>query len=711
MKAIVRFLLRVCFGFRAYNEEVLRAPGPVLLIPNHLTWIDWLLLVVCLDKDWRFVTSKVRAETTWLHRLIMINQRTFPIETTSPYAVKHMAEFLQSGGRLVLFAEGRLSRTGSLMKLFDGTGFLLYKTRAKVITCYLRGAGQQKLTVHPNWKRWFPTITLHFSKLHSPPGCEHVSTTAARYKLTNWLRGLMLEQQFWTETKFGPKTLPDAILETARLRPGHIALEDVTRQKLNYRRLFLGVKLLAGQWKDLFGDEQRERIGVLLPNANAFPVTLLSLWSVGKIPAILNYSTGPATMLAGARLAGLKKVITSRTFLERAKLDIQPLINEGIEFLYLEEVRTRIPKSAKLLGLAGSYLRGVRLPEGAPSDPEATAVILFTSGSEGLPKGVELTHANILANLRQMLSVIDLMDSDRFFTALPLFHSFGLTVGAMLPLVRGMYVFLYPTPLHYRIVPTAVYDLNCTVMFGTNTFLSGYARKAHPYDFRTVRYLFAGAEKLQDSTFNTWARRFGVRILEGYGATECSPCIAANTPVDPRPGSAGKILPAIEHRLEPVEGVEEGGRLWVRGPNVMRGYLNPDANEHFKSLGGWYDTGDIVKLDDDGFLYILGRLKRFAKISGEMVSLTAVEDALSGAFPDFGLRFQAAVLSRPDPDKGEVLIILTNEPKLKLEAVRAVLREKGFSNLHFPREIQVVREIPKLGSGKVNYRELEKMVE
>jgi acyl-[acyl-carrier-protein]-phospholipid O-acyltransferase / long-chain-fatty-acid--[acyl-carrier-protein] ligase len=710
MKAIFRFILRLLFRFRAFNEEVLRAPGPVLLVPNHLTWIDWLLLVVCLDKDWRFVTSRMRAQTTWFHKVIMINQRTFPIEPTSPYAVKHMAEFLQSGGRLVLFAEGRLSRTGSLMKLFDGTGFLLYKTGAKVITCYLRGAGQQILTVHPNYKRWFPTITLHFSELLSPPACEHVSTTAARYKLTNWLRARMLEQQFWTEMKFGPGSVPAAILETARLRPRHVVLEDVTRQQLNYRRLFIGVKLLGAQWRDLLGTERNERIGVLLPNANAFPVTLLSLWTTGKIPAILNYSTGPATMLAGARLAGLKKIITSRTFLQRAKLDIQPLINEGLEFLYLEDVRTRISKGAKLMTLLGSLFGGIRLPAGPQPEPETTAVILFTSGSEGVPKGVELTHANMLANIRQMLVVIDLMDNDRFFNALPLFHSFGLTVGAMLPLVRGMFTFLYPSPLHYRIVPTAVYDLNCTVMFGTNTFLSGYARKAHPYDFRTVRYLFAGAEKLQESTFNTWAKRFGVRILEGYGATECSPCIAANTPVDPKPGSAGKILPAIEHRLEPVEGVEEGGRLWVRGPNVMRGYLNPDANEHFKSLGGWYDTGDIVKVDDDGFLYILGRLKRFAKISGEMVSLTAVEDALANAFPEFGLRFQVAVLSRPDPDKGEALVVLTNEPKLKLEQIRAVLREKGFSNLHFPREIQLVREIPKLGSGKVNYRELEKLV-
>ena len=342
--------------------------------------------------------------------------------------------------------------------------------------------------------------------------------------------------------------------------------------------------------------------------------------------------------------------------------------------------------------------------------PEDTAVIIFTSGSEGVPKGVELTHRNLLTNIRQMLAVTDLMDSDRFFSALPIFHSFGLTVGTLLPLVRGLYVFIYPSPLHFRIVPTVFYDLNCTVMFGTNTFLNGYARKANTYDFRSLRYLFAAAEKLQEATANTWARRFGVRILEGYGATECSPAITVNTLLNPLHGSAGKFLPGIEFKLEPIDGVETGGRLFVRGPNVMRGYLNPDANEKFQALGGWYDTGDIVSVDADGFVHILGRLKRFAKISGEMVSLTAVEDALAGAFPQYGLRCQIAVVTRPDEGKGEVLIAVTNEPKLQLDEIRAAIKSKGLSNLCIPREIKVVREIPKLGTGKTNHRELQKIL-
>jgi acyl-[acyl-carrier-protein]-phospholipid O-acyltransferase/long-chain-fatty-acid--[acyl-carrier-protein] ligase len=247
-------------------------------------------------------------------------------------------------------------------------------------------------------------------------------------------------------------------------------------------------------------------------------------------------------------------------------------------------------------------------------------------------------------------------------------------------------------------------------MFGTNTFLNGYGRKAHAYDFRSLRYLFAAAEKLQEATANTWARRFGVRILEGYGATECSPAITVNTLLTPLHGSAGKFLPGIEYKLESVEGVETGGRLFVRGPNVMRGYLNQDANEKFKALGGWYDTGDIASVDENGFVQILGRLKRFAKVSGEMVSLTAVEDALAGAFPQYGLRCQVAVVSRHDDEKGEALIAVTNEPKLQLEEIRAAVKAKGLTNLCVPREIKVVREIPKLGTGKINHRELQKLI-
>ena len=711
MTAFIRFLLRLLFRFRGYNESVLKTPGPVLLIPNHTSWLDWLFVGVCLDADWKFVVSIVSAQTSWLHRKIMLNKRTFPIDTNSPFAVKRMAEHLQANGRLVLFSEGRLSRTGTLMKLFDGTGFLLHKTNAKVITCYLRGAQRLPLSPNPVPKKWFPTVTVHFSELLTPPKAPQSSTMQARTRLTAWLRDQMVNQQFNIEMQFGPKNVLAGIVATAKERPTQIILEDATRKPLTYRRLLVAADLLASPVKvALTGKENH--VGVLLPNVNALPILLMSLWHIGKVPAILNFSTGATTMLACSQLAGLKQIITSRAFLERARLKIELLTEAGIEFVYLEDLGAKISGSQKFASLIRMTFNPGSLVKNSqtPNDPQ-TAVILFTSGSEGVPKGVALSHTNLLANMRQMLAVTDIKDDDRLFNCLPLFHSFGLTVGTLLPLVRGVYCFIYPSPLHYRMIPAAFYDTDSTIFLSTNTFLNGYARKANPYDFRTLRYLFAAAEKLQEATANTWSQKYGVRILEGYGATECAPCISVNTPLSPKYGSVGRLLPGIEYKLDPVEGVPEGGRLFVRGPNVMEGYLNVDENAKFKSLAGWYDTGDIVSVDTEGYLFIRGRLKRFAKVSGEMVSLTAVEDALAGAFPQYGMRCQVAVVTRPDEGKGEVLIAVTNEPKLQLEEIRAAIKAKGLSNLSAPREIKTVSEIPKLGTGKINHRELAKMIE
>jgi acyl-[acyl-carrier-protein]-phospholipid O-acyltransferase / long-chain-fatty-acid--[acyl-carrier-protein] ligase len=709
MRILLRWLVRWLYRFRAYNISVLDTPGPVLLLPNHVSWWDWLLIGVCLEDDWRFVTSSATADISWFHKRIMVNRRTIPVDMNSPFAVKRMAEYLQKGGRLVLFPEGRLSCTGSLMKLFDGTGFLIFKTRAKVITAFIRGAECLPFSRPPGRKRWFPRLSVHFSNVLPPPNLGHVSATAARGRLTNWLRDQMIRQRFETEMEFGPSTLPAAIFETARQRPRQVILQDFTMQELTYRRLLVGADLLAGQWRTLPSDPS-QCVGVLLPNVNAMPIVTLSLWAAGKIPAILNYSTGASILLSCARLAGLKHIITSKAFIQRSKLDLAPFTDAGIEILFLEEVRARITGPQRVLALLRQSLMPRLSTINSKLSTDSPAVILFTSGSEGDPKGVELTHRNLLANIRQMLSVIDVMETDRFFNALPLFHCFGLNVCLLLPLVRGVYILLYPSPLHYRVVPSAFYNLNCTVFFGTNTFLNGYARKANPYDFRTLRYLFAAAEKVQEATAAVWMQKFGVRILEGYGATECSPCLSVNLPMRSRHGSAGRFLPGIEYKLEPVEGVTEGGRLFVRGPNIMRGYLNPEANAKFQALGGWYDTGDIVNIDSDGFIFILGRLKRFAKVSGEMVSLAAVEDALSGAFPQYGLRFAVAVVARSDATRGEKLIAVTNEPKLTLEEVRAAIHARGLNNLAVPREVKAIHNLPLLGTGKINHRELEKLV-
>ena len=711
MRTLLRCLLRVWFHFRWEGEAALREKGPLVLAPNHVSWLDWLFLGVLLDSDWKFVTSSTTAQTSWFHRRIMVNSRTFPVDPSSSYAVRDMAAFLEKGGKLVLFPEGRLSRTGGLMKVYDGISFLLQRSGARVITVYLKGANRTPWVSHPGWTQWRPRVSAHFAEPAPAPSFPNLSATVARQRVTLWLRDRMVAQQVAVDLKLGPNTVTAVLGSIVRAVPNRIALEDVSNTRLSYRKLATGVDVLASVWTRRLAGAPGERVGVLLPNANATPLTIASLWLAGKTPAMLNFSTGVPTMALCSQLAEIKHVITSRRFIEQAKIDAPALEKAGLQLHFLEDVRATIGLGSKLIAAfrnrfaPGRRLRSARIEE---SD---TAIILFTSGSEGVPKGVELTHRNLISNARQIDAVMDITDDERFFSALPLFHSLGLVGGLLFPLLRGCYTFLYPSPLHYRIVPVIVYDKCCTVMLGTNTFLNGYARKANAYDFNTLRLLVAGAEKVQTATFDTWAKRFGVRILEGYGATECSPAICINSRVNPKLGTAGRFLPGMEWKLEPVPGVTEGGRLWVRGPNVMKGYLNPEPQAKFAAQGGWYDTGDVVEVDDEGFVSIKGRMKRFAKISGEMVSLTAVEDALAGAYPIYGARCQIAVVAVPDEDKGEKLIAVTNESRLTLADLRATIKAKGLTNLSAPRELRVVQSIPKLGTGKTDHRALLQMME
>lgn len=711
MITLLRLLLRLVFRFRVEGADSLHQPGPMILCPNHTSWLDWLFVLACLDDDWKFVASSTTAQTTWIHRKLMINSRTFPVDNNSSYAVRGMAEHLEKGGKLVIFPEGRITATANLMRIYDGTAFLVHRTGARVVTCYLRNAVRVKWVRHKGWTQWFPRVSVHFSAPLAAPSFAHLAHNEARRKITQWLRDMITLQHFETEMALGEPTFPRAIAEMARALPNKVITEDLSFTELSYRRLMMGADLLAAALGRHFSPEKGERIGVMLPTVNGAMATTLALWIRGKTPAFLNFSSGSAVMIECARLAGLRQVVTARAFLEKAKLNIAPLEAAGLRFIYLEDVRATIGGAAKLRALLTHRLAVGHALRAAPVAAEDTAAIIFTSGSEGVPKGVELTHRGLLANLRQLFAVADIRDDDRFFNALPFFHSFGLVGGILAPLVRGCFVFNYPSPLHYRIVPTMVYEKNCTILLGTNTFLNGYARKAHPYDLQTVRFLVAGAEKVQTATFETYARKFGVRIHEGYGATECGPVVCVNTKMDPNTRTAGRILPGVEWRLEAVEGVTEGGRLFVKTPARMKGYLNPDANAKFQALDGWYDTGDIAQVDEDGYVTVLGRLKRFAKVSGEMVSLTAVEDALAGAFAaQFGARCTIAVVAVPDAEKGERLVALANEPRLKLADLRAAVRAKGLSNLCAPRELRYVHAIPKLGSGKTDHREMARML-
>ncbi len=498
-----------------------------------------------------------------------------------------------------------------------------------------------------------------------------------------------------------------------RFGGGKPIVEDPERSPLTYDRLVLGAMVLGR--KIAAETRHGEAVGVLLPNVNAAAVVLMALSAYGRVAAPLNFTAGVKNLRAALKAAEIEVVLTSRRFVETAGLDdVVAQLAQGAEgeprprIVYLEEMRQSISSLDKALGVVRGLFAGLVHSRHALG-PDEAAVILFTSGSEGSPKGVVLTNANILANVRQSelhLGSPPLGSDQTLLNPLPVFHSYGLTAGLLLGLLTGMRVVLYPSPLHYRQIARITKETKATILVGTDTFLQAWMRAAEADDFASVKLVVAGAERLKDDTRAVWAR-WGTTLLEGYGVTECAPVLAVNTLEDNRPGTVGRLLPGIEYRLEPVEGIPEGGRLFVRGPNVMAGYVMPNApGVLVPPPDGWHDTGDICTVDEDGFVAVKGRAKRFAKIAGEMVSLTVVEGLAQGLWP--GGTHVAVTL--PDPRKGEQIVLVTDKPEADREALLAHARAQGYPELWVPRAVLVVAAIPVLGSGKIDVPAVQELV-
>jgi len=711
LKSLLRWVLTKLYKVEISGIEHLRQfGGRGLVVANHTSFLDAVLIYAYLPVSATFALNTYVA-CSWVGRLAKLFAKICTLDPANPLSIRSLIRLVEQGECVVIFPEGRITVTGSLMKVYTGPGLVADRSKALVLPVRIDGAqytpfsrlrGRVRL-------RWFPKISITVQQPCRLEVDEHFRGRQRREQAGRKLADLMTDLIYQTAPK--NQTLIGRLLDARRIHGGgHIIAEDVGRHPLSYNALITRSIILGRQLIKQCGSD--ETIGVLLPSTLATVATFWGLQFHGRVTAMLNYTVGAQGLVSACETATLKRVITSRRFIAQAKLDavVASLANE-VELIYLEDVAKHINVVDKVVGFVKSRFDSV-LRKQVNRESNQPAVILFTSGSEGTPKGVVLSHRNILANIQQLTARVDFNAQDVALNALPLFHSFGLTAGAILPLTSGVRVFFYPSPLHYRVVPEIAYDINATLLFGTNTFLAGYARFADPYDFYSLRYVFAGAEKLQEEVRRLWQDKFGVRIFEGYGATETSPVIAANTPLANRAGTVGRLLPGMDCHLSEVPGLNEGKRLQVRGPNVMLGYLlhdNPGVLvPPTTELGdGWYDTGDIVTMDDQGFIRICGRAKRFAKIAGEMISLTSVEVLANQTWPGA----LHAALATADSRKGEQIILLTTHKNANRTALTTMAQQLGVAEISVPKRIEILDNMPVLGTGKIDYVSAGKLLE
>ncbi|MDR1684561.1 MAG: AMP-binding protein, partial [Elusimicrobiota bacterium] len=624
VRSVLFFGLKTFYDIRVKGLENYQKAGKrAVIVANNNSFLDPILLAAFLPDDLTFVVDSTIAKRFWVRQFLRYVKH-FAVDPTNPMAVKTIIEEIKKGTRIVLYPEGRISTTGGVMKVYPGPAMIADRSGADIIPIFMQNTQYSRFAYYGRKLRHLPDVPFVINIMEPVrlDLAEGLKGKDRRYKAEDKVYDLLVDMKFRSGNIHA--TLFRSLLEVRDFAGGKVrALEDASRKGLTYPKIITGSFALGHQFAKLA--KRGEVIGVMLPNTNVCAVTLFALMAYGRVPAMINFSSGIRNILSACRAAQIKKIICAKLFVEMAELHhvTDALTKAGVEVIYLEDISKGMSIADKLRALGQSLLPYRAYKRVTPKhNPDEAAIILFTSGSEGTPKGVVLSHTNINACRCQLSSIIQYGLQDKFFNALPMFHSFGLVCGLFMPLLSGSGVFLYPSPLHYKIIPELVYDRNATVIFGTDTFLAAYGKSAHPYDFYNIRYAAVGAEKLKDETFKLWSEKFGIRVLEAYGATECAPGIAFTTPMHFKRGTVGHIFPGLEHRLEPVPGLEDGGRLIVKGPNVMLGYLKEDKPGVLQPpVDGWYDTGDIISFDGEGYIQIKGRVKRFAKIAGEMVSL------------------------------------------------------------------------------------------
>lgn len=714
MRKFITFCLKTVFTvFKVrcsieFDERNMPRKG--VYVANHVSFLDPVLLFAFLPGDPVFALNG----HLYRNRLIRFLMRTadvMPFNPIEPGDIKELIAKVDGGRLCVIFAEGRVTESGGLMKIYEAPGLVADKSGAPLIPVWIEGPqyGYFSKTKGKLPHRPLPKVRVIVGRPR--PFKLKDELRRQRDHISNEVYMILREMSF--EVRYNPDiSLFAQLMKTAKIhakkglfrRPKFV--EDIQRKPQSYRDIVIKSFVLGKYLKRR--TEPEEHVGLFLPNSVAALCSFFGLTAYDRIPVMLNFSVGAQNMVSMCKTAQVRIVVTSLAFVKTAKMEdaVKMMEEAGVKIIYLEKAAKEIGLWDKINAYLRYKIKRVPIKKGG----NRKAVILFTSGSEGTPKAVVLSHANIISNIKQMSAIETINVTDTVFNALPMFHSFGLVVGTLFPLFEGSKLFLYPSPLHYRVVAEIVYEIGASIMFGTDTFFRGYGRIAHPFDFHNIRFMFGGAEAVKPDTRNIWMERLGIRVLEAYGATECSPVVSANNRIFNRFGSIGKLLPAIEYKIEPVPGIEKGGELVVRGPNIMMGYILPDNPGVLVPLeGGWYHTGDVVEIDEIGFVYIRDRIKRFAKIGGEMVSLNAVHEMVCKAYETDG-EFQYGVVAIPHESKGEQIVLATNNRNVSQDGLHAYIRANAMSELFLPRIILYMEKLPVFATGKADNVTLKKIV-
>jgi acyl-[acyl-carrier-protein]-phospholipid O-acyltransferase / long-chain-fatty-acid--[acyl-carrier-protein] ligase len=674
--------------------------GPTIFAVSHQSAFDAALMLVLLPDDTLHILDP-RAARHWLVDLLRPLGRSVIFSPEQILGNRRVLSQLKSGGRIAVYLPKEVEPDAKLFRLYRATSRMALAANSKIVAFHIGNARFLPSSFTPAGdapRRWFPKLiirirpaatinemmTLAGQSVSTPANALFDRLAEARFATQDFSRGLFL-----------------AMVDAAkRYGPSGIAVEDTVTGSLTRKRMLIGARVLGKRFNAISAPS--EVIGVLLPNANGAIVTFFGLQSGGRVAAMLNYTSGPANISSALKTAQIRTVISSRAFIEKAELGelVTAVEASGAEILWLEDVRASVSAFEKL-SAAIFWTRPLQA-----INAKSPAVILFTSGSEGTPKGVVLSHENLHTNAAQAETRVTISVRDTLFNVLPVFHSFGLTGGTILPLLFGVRLFLYPSPLHYKLIPQAAAKVQPTIMFGTDTFLGGYARTAKDSDFSSLRFVVAGAEAVKADTRRVWKERFDARILEGFGMTEASPVVAVNTATHSLDGTVGRQFPMMETKIVPVEGIAAGGRLWVKGPNVMLGYMMANQPGKLQPLAdGWHDSGDIISFEQGGYIAIRGRAKRFAKIAGEMVSLGAIEMLVESLWPED----RHAAISVPDKRKGERIILMTTHRPASKGDIQSHGKKVGVTELMVPADVVEVPDIPVLGSGKTDYGEARRV--